>query len=168
MGLVQRDGIHRLRHALRYSGQHSTICTTLVDGGWLAGTGLKRGVDPREMAESDLIVVWGGNPVNTQVNVMHHITRARRERGAKLVVVDPYRTGTAEKADVHLMVRPGTDGALACAVMHVLFAEGFADREYLAAYDRAREITAASAHVIPDLEDVPSDLVDAVVKSLRG
>jgi anaerobic selenocysteine-containing dehydrogenase len=131
MGLVQRDGIQRLRHVLGYAQQHSTICTTLVDAGWLAGTGVKRGVDPREMAESDLIVVWGGNPVNTQVNVLHHITKARRERGAKLVVIDPYRTGTAEKADMHLMVRPGTDAALACAVMHVLFREKFADWDYL-------------------------------------
>ena len=131
MGLVQRDGIHRLRHVMGYAQQHSTICTTLVDAGWLAGTGIKRGVDPREMAQADLIVVWGGNPVNTQVNAMHHITKARRERGAKLVVIDPYRTGTAEKADMHLMVRPGTDAALACAVMHVLFHEQMADWDYL-------------------------------------
>jgi len=134
MGLVQRDGIERLRHAMGYSGQHSTFCITLVDAGWIAGTGAKRGLDPREMADSDLIVVWGGNPVSTQVNVMQHIARAKRLRGAKMVVVDPYRTGTAEKAHMHLMPRPGTDGALACGVMHTLFAEGFADREYLAQY----------------------------------
>ncbi|NIM74732.1 MAG: molybdopterin-dependent oxidoreductase [Gammaproteobacteria bacterium] len=145
MGLVQRDGIERLRHVKRYSRQHSTFCITLVDAGWIAGTGAKRGVDPREMAESDLIVVWGANPVNTQVNVMHHVAQAKRERGAKLVVVDPYRTGTAEKAHIHLMPRPGTDGALACGVMHVLFAEGFADRDYLARYTDVPE--ALEAHL---------------------
>ena len=134
MGLVQRDGIDRLRHAMRYSRELSTICVALSDSGWLAGVGVKRGVDSREIAESDLIVVWGGNPVATQVNVMTHISRARKQRGAPLVVVDPYRTGTAEVADIHLMPRPGTDGALACAVMHVLFKEGFADRDYLARY----------------------------------
>ncbi len=139
MGLVQRDGIERLRHVMGYSRQHSTFCTTLVDAGWIAGTGAKRGLDPREMADSDLIVVWGANPVNTQVNVMQHIARAKRERGAKLVVVDPYRTGTAEKAHYHLMPRPGTDGALACGIMHTLFAEGFADREYLAQFTDAPE-----------------------------
>ena len=101
----------------------------------------------REIGEhSDLVVVWGGNPVNTQVNVMTHIARARKERGAKLVVVDPYRTGTAEQADMHLALRPGTDGALACAVMHVLFAEGFADRDYLRRYTR-RARTSWSAHL---------------------
>ncbi len=57
----------------------------------MAGVGVMRGVDPREIDESDLIVVWGGNPVSTQVNVMTHIASARKERGAKLVVVDPYR-----------------------------------------------------------------------------
>jgi len=139
MGLVQRDGIHRLRHVMRYSRQLETICVSLADAGWLAGVGVRRGVDGREMAEADLIVVWGGNPVATQVNAMTHISRARKERGAKLVVVDPYRTGSAEVADTHLMVRPGTDGALACAVMHVLFKEGYADRAYMARYADAPE-----------------------------
>ena len=134
MGLVQRDGINRLRNVMRYSREHTTICVALADSGWLAGVGVRRGLDSRELTEADLVVVWGGNPVATQVNVMTHISRARRERGAPLVVVDPYRTGTAEVADHHLAPRPGTDGALACAVMHVLFAEGFADRAYLARY----------------------------------
>jgi anaerobic selenocysteine-containing dehydrogenase len=134
MGLVQRDGINRLRHVMRYSRQKMTICTSLPEAGWHAGIGQSRGVDPREMAGSDLIVVWGGNPVSTQVNVMTHITRARKERGAKLVVVDPYRSPTAAAADMHLAPRPGTDGALACAVMHVAFRDGYADRAYMARY----------------------------------
>ncbi len=141
MGLVQRDGINRLRHVMGYSRQHSTICTTLADSGWVAGVGMKRGVDGREIAESDLVVIWGGNPVSTQVNLMAHATRARKERGAKIVVVDVYRTPTAEVADHFLCVRPGTDAALACAVMHVLFKEGFADRAYMARYaDRPDEL----------------------------
>lgn len=138
MGHVQRDGIERFRHALKYSRQDATVCVTLANAGWFAGAGAKRGVDAREIGPySDLIVVWGGNPVNTQINVMHHIAEARRARGAKLVVVDPYRTGTAEQADMHLMLRPGTDGALACAVMHVLFKEGYADWDYLERYTDA-------------------------------
>jgi anaerobic selenocysteine-containing dehydrogenase len=134
MGLVQRDGINRLRHAMNYSRWYSTICVALSDSGWMAGVGSKRGVDLREAAEhAQLIVIWGGNPVNTQVNVMQHAMAAKK-RGAKLVVVDPYRTGTAEKADLHLPVRPGTDGALACGIMHVLFEEGYADWGYLRRY----------------------------------
>ena len=134
MGRVQRDGINRLRHAMRYSGERTTICNFMTDNGWLAGVGVKRGIDAREIAKSDLVVSWGGNPVSTQVNVMTHIATARKDRGAKLVVVDPYRTATAEAADLHLALLPGTDGALACAVMHLLFKEGLADRGFLARY----------------------------------
>ncbi|MDG2479726.1 MAG: molybdopterin-dependent oxidoreductase [Alphaproteobacteria bacterium] len=131
MGFVMCDGINRLRHAKRYSGQHSTICTTLAWSGFMAGTGALMGPDPREMAKSDLVVIWGTNPVNTQVNVMTHVTRARKERGAKIVVIDTYRTGTAAQADLFLCVKPGTDAALACAVMHVLFRDGKADWEWM-------------------------------------
>lgn len=134
MGLVQRDGLQRLRHAMGYSRQHSTICSTLADSGWFAGVGSKWGVDPREMAKSDLIVIWGCNPVSTQVNVMTHAMRARKNRGAKVVVIDPYVTESAKQADIHLMPNPGTDGALACAVMHVLFRDHYADLEYLRKY----------------------------------
>ncbi len=145
MGLVQRDGINRLRHAMKYSRWYSTICNTLSDTGWIAGVGSKRGVSMLEAsAHADLIVIWGGNPVNTQINVMTHAMAAKK-RGATLVVIDPYRTGTAEKADIHLAPRPGTDGALACAVMHVLFAEGFADWDYLRKYTDAPD--ALAAHV---------------------
>ena len=142
MGLVQRDGINRLRNAMKYSRWHGTICNALADAGWIAGVGSKRGVSLLEAAQhSDLIVIWGGNPVNTQVNVMTHVMAAKK-RGAKLVVVDPYRTGTAEKADIHLAPRPGTDGALACAMMHVLFAEGMADWDYLRRHTDAPEALA--------------------------
>ena len=134
MGLVMRDGINRLRHAKRYSDMHASICTTLAWTGFVAGTGRLGGPDPREMAKSDCVVIWGTNPVNTQVNVMTHATRARKERGAKIVAIDSYQNGTMRQADMALCVRPGTDGALACAVMHVLFRDGYADRDYLERY----------------------------------
>ena len=134
MGLVQRDGINRLRHVMRYSRQHNTICSTVCESGWIAGAGRYGGPNPQEMRDSDLIVMWGGNPVSTQVNVMTHVTRARKQRGAPFVVIDPYRTPSAVSADFHLAPRPGTDGALACAVMHVAFRDGYADRPYMAQY----------------------------------
>ena len=131
MGQVQRDGINRLRNAKKYSEEYGTICTALAWPGWIAGHGRLTGADPREMAKSDLVVIWGTNAVATQVNVMTHAIRARKERGAKIVVVDVYRTPTMDQADVGVMVRPGTDAALACAIMHVLFREGWADRPFL-------------------------------------
>ena len=134
MGHVMRDGINRLRNVKRYSGQYSTICTTSAWTGFIAGTGRLAGADPREMGRSDCIVIWGTNPVHTQVNVMTHALRARKERGARIVVVDVYENPSVKQADLGLVLRPGTDGALACAVMHLLFREGFADRAYLARY----------------------------------
>jgi len=134
MGLVQRGAIRRLGHVAGWSRQRETFCVALADPGWLAGVGSKRGVDAREVVDADLIVIWGGNPAHTQINFMHWTQKARRERGARLVVIDPYRTATAEKADLHLALKPGTDGALACAVMHVLLVEELADRAYLARY----------------------------------
>jgi anaerobic selenocysteine-containing dehydrogenase len=134
MGLVMRDGINRLRHAKKYSGFHSTICVNPAYSGFAAGVGTIAGPDPREMAKSDLIVIWGTNAVSTQVNVMTHATRARKERGAKIAAVDVYMNGTMAQADMPVLIRPGTDGALACAVMHCLFRDGRADRDYLARY----------------------------------
>ncbi|MFL5259406.1 MAG: molybdopterin-dependent oxidoreductase [Hyphomicrobiales bacterium] len=143
MGLVMRDGINRLRHAKNYSGMYDTICVALSWPGYIAGTGRMAGSDPREMQKADLIVIWGTNPVNTQVNVMTHAAIARKERGAKIACVDIYDTGTMKQADVKVMVRPGTDGALACAIMHVLFRDGYADRPYLEKYtDAPRELEA--------------------------
>jgi anaerobic selenocysteine-containing dehydrogenase len=143
MGLVMRDGIHRLRHVKKYSGFHSTICVNPAYAGFAAGAGKIAGVDPREMAKSDLVVIWGTNAVNTQVNVMTHAVRARKERGAKIAAVDIYMNGTMEQADLPVLVKPGTDAALACAVMHCLFRDGYADWEYLHTYtDAPRELEA--------------------------
>lgn len=131
MGLVQRDGIIRLQNAAGYSGMLKSYCTLIAYTGWTAGVGAVRGADPREIANSDLIVIWGCNAVATQINLMKHVALAQRERGATLVVVDPCRTGTARKADIHLALKPGTDGALAAAMMHVAFRDGYADQDYM-------------------------------------
>jgi anaerobic selenocysteine-containing dehydrogenase len=141
MGYVMRDGIHRLRHAKKYSGFFSTICVNPAFTGFTAGTGKLAGADPREMAKSDLVVIWGTNAANTQINVMTHATRARKERGAKIAVVDVYMNTTMKQADLPVLIRPGTDGALACAVMHCLFRDQKADWDYLERYtDAPREL----------------------------
>jgi len=137
MGYVMRDGIHRLRHAKKYSGFFSTICVNPAFTGFIAGTGKLAGADPREMAKSDLVVIWGTNAADTQVNVMTHAMRARKKRGAKIAVVDVYMNTTMKRADLPVLIRPGTDGALACAVMHCLFRDGKADWDYLERYTDA-------------------------------
>jgi len=134
MGQVQRDSIERLRHAKRYSGFFGSICTNMAWTGYVMGTGALRGPDPREIARADCVVIWGTNAVATQVNVMTHAMKARKERGAKIVVIDVYDNATMKQADLGLIVRPGTDAALACAVMHIAFRDGYADRAYMAQY----------------------------------
>ena len=165
MGLVMRDGINRLRHAKKYSGFHSTICVNPAYAGFAAGTGKIAGSDPREMAKSDLVVIWGTNAVNTQVNVMTHAVRARKERGAKIAAVDVYMNGTMEQADLPVLVKPGTDGALACAVMHCLFRDGKADWDYLNKYtDAPREL---EAHLRPRGPAWASSITGAPVETIE-
>ena len=166
MGLVMRDGINRLRHAKRYAQQYSSICTTIANTGFIAGTGRLAGSDPREMAKSDLVVIWGTNAVNTQVNVMTHAVRARKDRGAKIVAIDIYRNGTIEQADLGLVLRPGSDGALACAVMHVLFRDGHANWPYLEEYtDCPRELEAHLATRTPEWASAITGLTVAEIES---
>src|SRR6204780_4680777 len=115
MGYVMRDGIHRLRHAKKYSGFFSTICVNPAFTGFIAGTGKLAGADPREMAKSDCVVIWGTNSVTTQVTVMPPAPPPPKAGGAKIVAVDVYMNATMKQADLPVLSRPGTDGALVCA-----------------------------------------------------
>ena len=147
MGHVQRDGINRLRHVMGYARQDRTICVALSDAGWKAGAGTKRGADARDMAQADVIILWGCNAASTQIHALTHAQKARKARGAKIICVDPYRNRTAAAADWHLPVRPGTDGALACAVMAALFEAGLADRAWMARH--ADDAAGLEAHLRP-------------------
>ncbi len=136
MGLLQRDGINRLRNFFNFSGQYSTICNTLPQAGWLAGVGSLMGSDPREIIHSEEIIMWGGNPASTQVNFMKHVQSARKKNNAGFVVIDPYETRTAKIADLHIKLIPGTDAALACAIMHNLIKNNQVDLKYLQDYTK--------------------------------
>ena len=131
MGQVQYFAGHPLFHALGASRLDRTICTATAYAGWRATVGVVTGNDSEQMVGADLVVLWGINAAYSTINVMTLVKQARA-RGAFVVVIDPYRTPTAQQADEHLMVRPGTDGALALAMMHVLIAEDRIDRDYVA------------------------------------
>lgn len=165
MGLVMRDGINRLRNVKKYSEFFSTICINPAWTGFIAGTGRLAGPDPREMAKSDLVVIWGTNAVNTQINVMTHAIHARKDRGAKIAAVDIYMNGTMEQADLPVLIKPGTDGALACAVMHCLFRDGKADWDYLERYtDMPREL---EAHLRTRGPDWASNITGCPVETIE-
>jgi len=97
---------------------------------------------------------------------MHHVAQARRHNAAKLIVIDPYRTKTADKADLHLMLKPGTDGALACAVMHVLFEEDMADHQYMEKYtDKPEEFR---QHLSTKTPEWAANITGLSVDSIRS
>lgn len=146
MGLLQRDSINRFRHAFDFSGQYSTICNTLPQAGWMAGVGSLMGPDPREVKYSKVIVMWGGNPASTQVNFMKHVQNARKKNNAFLIVIDPYLTKTAKIADLHIKLRPGTDGALACGIMKHLIENKKIDEKYLEQY--AKGLSKLKTHLL--------------------
>ena len=131
MGQVQYFAGHPLFHALGASRLDRTICVATAYAGWRATVGAVTGNDSEQMVGADLVVLWGINAAYSSINVMTLVKQARAA-GARIVVIDPYRTPTAQQADEHLMVRPGTDGALALAMMHVLVTEGLVDHDYLA------------------------------------
>ena len=103
---------------------------------WFALSGITQWPwsDPENLPDAKLIVVWGMDPVSTSIHTWELMRRARKQNGAELVVVDPYRSRTTNYADLHLRPNPGTDGALALAVANVIFSEGLNDTAYLAAH----------------------------------
>ncbi|GAB1581670.1 molybdopterin oxidoreductase family protein [Phyllobacterium phragmitis] len=169
MGLVQRDSIHRLRHTKKYSNQFDSFCTNLAWTGFYAGTGSLTGVDPREMAKADCVVIWGTNAAATQVNVMTHAVKARKERGAKIVAIDVYENATVRQADMGIVLKPGTDGAFACAVMHILFRDGLADWDYLNAYTDdpkglERHLQTRTPEWASAITDLPAEEIEAFAR----
>ena len=130
MGQIQYFAGHPLFHALGASQLDRSICVSTAYAGWRMTVGAVTGNDSEQMVGADLVVLWGVNASYSTINVMTLVKQARA-RGAHVVAIDPYRTPTAQQADEHLMVRPGTDSALALAVMHVLVTEDLVDRGYV-------------------------------------
>jgi len=122
----------RFFHRLGASQLDRTICASAGGAALKSVYGVKLGTAPQDFAYAGLIIAWGANIHGNNIHLWPFIEEARRN-GAKLVVIDPYRTRTAALADEHLAIRPGTDGLLALAMMHVIFRESLEDREYLAA-----------------------------------
>jgi anaerobic selenocysteine-containing dehydrogenase len=121
----------RFFHRLGASQLDRTICSTAGGVALLSVYGVKLGTSPQDFAHAGLVIAWGANVHGNNVHLWPFIEEARR-RGAKLVVIDPYRTRTAALADEHLVINPGTDTALALGMMRVILNMGLEDREYIA------------------------------------
>ncbi len=130
MGLVQRNSGHPFFHRLGASRLERTICSPAKDAGWKAIMGETPAIDPSEMEESDLVILWGINAAATSIHTMRDIQEARR-RGVRVWAIDTYCTPTCGSVDEAFIVRPGGDSALALGMIHVMTREGLADRGFI-------------------------------------
>ncbi len=160
MGYVQGSSVdRRFFHALGASQLDRTICSTCGTEGMRMTVGASIGADGEGIPESDLVLLWGTNTLTSNPHLWPFVLQAR-ERGARVLAIDPIRTRTAEQCDEWLAIRPGTDAALALAIMHVVFAEGRQDQHYLERYtlgwealrERVREWTPERAAAITGLD----------------
>lgn len=149
MGLVQGESIaQRFFHKLGASRLDRTICSAAGMAGLKYTYGGALGMHLEFFEESELILIWGANPI---VSSLHFWTRAQeaKRRGARLVAIDPYRSLTAEKCHQHIALRPGTDAAFALGMMHVLIAEDLIDHAYVAEHTVGFEALKARAADYP-------------------
>src|SRR3954467_9230142 len=134
MGMVQYSSMdRRFFHKLGASLLDRTLCSTAGKHGLKATLGGSVGMDPERFDEAELIILWGANPVVSNLHLWSRVQAAKR-RGAKVIAIDPYRSLSAEKCTQHIALIPGTDGALALGMMHVLVRDGLIDRDYIARY----------------------------------
>ena len=134
MGLVQGEGMaSRFFYRLGASMLERTICSSAGGTALVHTLGGKLGMRVEFFAESKLILVWGSNSIASNLHFWRYAQRAKRN-GAKLICIDPRRTETAEKCHEHIALLPGTDAALALALMHELIRNDWLDHDYLAQY----------------------------------
>ena len=131
MGLVHRNAGHAFFNRLGASRLNYTICGPAATAGYEASLGSGPSTEIQSASQSDYIIIWGSNTLTTNVHAWPHFNKARKA-GATLVVIDPYRNRTAQRVDVHLMIKPGTDAALALAIMQVLIDRDMIDRDFIA------------------------------------
>jgi anaerobic selenocysteine-containing dehydrogenase len=130
-GLIQQESLDaRLFGSMGCTGLHRKICGAVASAGMSATIGCGTGIDPEQIVHSRFIVLWGTNTIVTNLHFWPLVREAQR-RGAKVVVVDPIRTRTADAADWHLQIRPASDAALALAMMHVMIRDGLVDHDYV-------------------------------------
>lgn len=169
MGMVQGSSVdRRLFNALGASLLERTICSHAGMMGMRMTVGASIGADGEGIPESDLVLLWGTNTLTSNPHLWPFITEAR-EKGARVVAIDPIRTRTAAQCDEWLPIRPGTDAALALAMMHVLFAEGLEDRDYLARYTLGEaELRARVAEWTPEraaeITGLPAERIIALAR----
>ncbi|MCH8623066.1 molybdopterin oxidoreductase family protein [Undibacterium sp. TS12] len=132
MGLVQGESMAmRFFHKIGASFLDRTICATAGGVGYKYTVGTRMGTDVEQVQHARLILIWGGNPIASNLHFWTRVQAAKRN-GARLIAIDPYRSLTAEKCHQHIALLPGTDAALALGMMHVLIRDDLLDHDYIA------------------------------------
>lgn len=132
MGLVQGESMAmRFFNKIGASFLDRTICATAGGVGYKYTVGTRQGADIEHTQNAKLIIMWGGNPIASNLHFWMRVQEAKRN-GAKLIAIDPYRSLTADKCHQHIALLPGTDSALALGLMHVLIRDDLLDHEYIA------------------------------------
>ena len=127
-----------------------TYCESGSSTAWIMTVGPSGGLDLESLAYAKYIIVWGMNMISTNLHAWPFILEAQK-KGAKIVVIDPVRTRTAKQADWHVVIKPGTDGALALGMMNVIIAEGLVDYDYVEKYTLGfDELKARAANYPPE------------------
>lgn len=134
MGLLQREGVsQRFFNRMGASQLARTICSEAGFEGYVYTIGATEAMEPEAFAHARLILIWGSNTVTSNVHLWPFIQSAQKQ-GARVIVIDPARTRTARLADEWIPIHPGTDAALALALMHVMIGEGLHDTDYVERY----------------------------------
>jgi anaerobic selenocysteine-containing dehydrogenase len=134
MGLLNFGGMdRRFFHRLGASRLDRTICSTAGMAGMTEALGVRYATEPEQFRHARLIIAWGANVLGTNVHLWPFIVEARRN-GARFYVIDPHRNRTGAAADKHIFINPGSDTALALAMMHVIVGENLHDADYVARY----------------------------------
>src|SRR5687767_3318782 len=134
MGLLQGSSMdRRFFHRLGASLLDRTICATAGMFGMRYTVGGSVGTNPETVDQAKYILIWGSNLITSNIHLWRYVLKAR-SKGAKIVTIDPLRTRTAEQSDEHIAIMPGTDGALALGMMHVILRDGLQDQEYIDQY----------------------------------
>jgi anaerobic selenocysteine-containing dehydrogenase len=133
MGLIQRNAGHPFFYRLGASRLDRTICSPAKDVGWKMVMGETPAPHPDEVAESDLVILWGINAVSTNIHFLYGVNKAKK-KGATVWLIDTYETVTSSVADQTYIVRPGSDGSLALGLMHLLVHHNLIDDDFLASH----------------------------------
>lgn len=169
MGLVQRNAGHPFFYSLGAARLERTICSPAKGYGWNAVMGQTMAPHTNEMQSSDLIILWGIHAMATNIHILQDINIAKK-KGAKVWLIDTYETSTAKIADQVIVVKPGTDGALALGMMHVIARDNLVDHAFVEQYVQGYEElkTTVLPQYSPEAVSEITGISTAVIENMAG